>query len=377
MRNVDIAIIGAGPAGSATAISMARRGYEVALIDKNLFPREKLCGDFVNPINWAVFRELGVENRVLAQPHATVAGFRMTTVTGGDAAAQFNSTGRQPAIGLGLRRVFLDQVLLERAAELGVAVRHGKRIENLLRTPQGWQIEYAGEIWRAKIVIGADGRNSWVAQRLALNRGSARRRSVGFQCRLNNAGSGDGKVGIHLFPGGYAGIVGLGDGTINLCLAVDTRTLPHERSAEFVFSRILPRNPFLREILQRSERPSEARSVYPVYFPERRCYADAVLLVGDAARVSEPVTGEGIYFAMRSGLIAAEAVDGALRRGDLTAAGLRIYRDHCHRAFRGRLALNRVFRFAMYRPALLDPFIRLSAKNDRMLGSLVNAVCAP
>ena len=78
MRNFDVVIVGAGPAGSATAIGLARLGYEVALVDKKAFPREKLCGDFVNPINWAIFRDLGVEDRVLAEPHGEVTGFRIT-----------------------------------------------------------------------------------------------------------------------------------------------------------------------------------------------------------------------------------------------------------------------------------------------------------
>jgi flavin-dependent dehydrogenase len=93
--------------------------------------------------------------------------------------------------------------------------------------------------------------------------------------------------------------------------------------------------------------------------------------------VSEPVTGEGIYFAMRSGLLAAETIDFALRRGNLGAAGLAGYERDCRRAFRSRLALNALLRFAIYRPALLDPFIRLSAKNGRLLNSLVDAVCVP
>ncbi len=56
----DVIIVGAGPAGAASAISLARRGYAVALIDKEEFPREKLCGDFINPSNWPMLAQLGV-----------------------------------------------------------------------------------------------------------------------------------------------------------------------------------------------------------------------------------------------------------------------------------------------------------------------------
>ncbi|HKY09359.1 MAG TPA: hypothetical protein VJQ55_13995, partial [Candidatus Binatia bacterium] len=122
---------------------------------------------------------------------------------------------------------------------------------------------------------------------------------------------------------------------------------------------------------------AELRSVYPVYFPPRRSVADHALLAGDAARVSEPITGEGIYFALRSGWLAAESVHAALRRGDLSAAALAGYERACRGAFRSRLALNSSLRFAIYRPALIEPFIRLSARNQFLLHSLVDAVCMP
>jgi geranylgeranyl reductase family protein len=378
MRTFDVVIVGAGPAGSATAIGLARLGYEVALLDKKVFPREKLCGDFVNPINWAVFRDLGVDDCVLAAPHGEVTGFRVTNSSGREAEAHFGPRDRQRSMGLGLRRAALDQLLVQRAAELGATTYLGRRIEKLSRTAQGWQLKFEEENWQAKLVIGADGRNSWVAQQLGLNRSAAMQgRSVGFQSRLRCSGAVRGQIEIHLFPGGYAGVVGLGDGTITLGMAIDKRKLGGERGAEFLFDRVLAQNPHLKEIIDRSDSAAELRSVYPVHFPARRCVADGALLVGDAARVSEPITGEGIYFAMRSGLLAAEAIDLTLRRGNLAAEGLAGYERASRRAFHSRLALNALMRFAVYRPALIDPFIRLSAKNGRLLNSLVDAVCVP
>ena len=128
-------------------------------------------------------------------------------------------------------------------------------------------------------------------------------------------------------------MVGLGDGTITLGMAIDKRRLGRERGAEFLFNACCPQNPHLKKIIERSDGAAELRSVYPVYFPPRRCVADGALLVGDAARVSEPVTGEGIYFAMRSGLLAAESIDLALRRGNLAAAALAGYERHCRATF--------------------------------------------
>lgn len=350
------------------------------LLDKQPFPREKLCGDFVNPINWEIFRELGVEERVLAQPHSEVNGFRLTSCAGDEAEAEFSSTKRKPQFGLGMRREQLDQVLLERARDVGVTVRSGCRIESLSRNVHGWRLRAAGggQSCQAKILIGADGRNSWVAEQLGMNtRATTQGRCVGFQVRLQSPEAVTGKVEIHLFPGGYAGLIGLGDERINLCLSIDKQMLPRERLAEFLLTERLSQNPYLKDLLQRSTKVAEFRSSYPVYFPKRRCAIDGALLVGDAARVSEPVTGEGIYFAMRSGLLAAETIDAALARRDLSVKCLRTYEQNRNHLFRPRYALNSLIHFAVYRPAVVNPLIRFSARHDRLLNALVHAVCAP
>jgi flavin-dependent dehydrogenase len=186
-----------------------------------------------------------------------------------------------------------------------------------------------------------------------------------------------GRVEIHLFPGGYAGLLGLGDGTINLCLAADKRCVRGGAGLDSLLESHLPRNPYLKAILQRCEPIGAARSTYPVYFAPRRSVGDGVLLIGDAARVNEPVTGEGIYFAMKSGALAARAIDESFCCGDLSAARLADYQRRCQSEFRLRRGLNSLIRFFMYRPALLSPLVRLSGARDLMLQPLVQAICAP
>jgi menaquinone-9 beta-reductase len=378
MKDFDAAIVGAGPAGSAMAIALAQRGYAVVLVDKQRFPREKFCGDFVNPINWPIFRQLGVEERVLAQPHAAVTGFRLTSCSGAEAGSPL-STENQCMVGLGIRRAQLDQLLLEQAGEAGATIRTGCRIERLLRSGQGWRFGTSThETWRAKLLVGADGRNSWIAQQLGMNSKAVMHgRSIGFQARLTCPGAVCNKVEIHLFPGGYAGVIGLGDGTLNLCLSIDKRKLPRERIEEFLLGQCLPQNPSLNAILRRSERVSRFHSAYPVYSAPRRCFTESALLVGDAARVSEPVTGEGVYFAMQSGVLAAETIHEAFACGDLSAKYLGGYEQKCKELFRQRYTLNSLIRFAVYRPALVNPLIRFFGRHDRLLNSLVDAVCAP
>jgi geranylgeranyl reductase family protein len=378
MENVDVAIIGAGPAGSAAAIVLAERGHRVALIDKQSFPREKLCGDFINPINRPILRRLGVEDEVDSQPHASVSGFRITATSGVVAEGEFPRSAGDSGAGLGLPRALLDHTLLRRAADRGADIRLNSRAEALSRNARGWRFNTGGEAWLAKILIGADGRNSRVAEQLGLSRRTATRgRAVGFQARMQCPGATQDKVEIHLFPGGYAGLVGLGGGELNLCLAVDRRQLPRAGASEFLLQSCLPKNPCLKKVLEQSTAISPFRSAYPVYFSRRRSYAEGALLAGDAARVSEPVTGEGICFAMQSGLLAAEVIAEALAANDSSAGFLRTYEQRCIRAFRGRMSLNALLRFAVYRPALLDPLIGLLARRRGWLDTLIGAVCTP
>jgi flavin-dependent dehydrogenase len=101
------------------------------------------------------------------------------------------------------------------------------------------------------------------------------------------------------------------------------------------------------------------------------------LLVGDAARVSEPVTGEGIYRAMKSGLIAAGVIHEAFEKNDFSSSRLSRYEGQCRQAFRLRQGMNSLVRWFIYRPGLLDPLIRFSTKRKKLLDSIVRTVCQP
>src|SRR3989304_5219331 len=119
VERFDVAIVGAGPAGSSAAISLARRGYSVILLERALFPREKLCGDFLNPANWELFECLGVADKLLSLEHEKVTAFRISTFLGDDATISFPSRNGKTISGFGLRRSSLDDLLLRQAEKGG------------------------------------------------------------------------------------------------------------------------------------------------------------------------------------------------------------------------------------------------------------------
>jgi geranylgeranyl reductase family protein len=381
-RSFDIAIVGAGPAGSAAAIGLARRGYSVALLDKAKFPREKLCGDFINPSNWPLLEELGVARELYRHEHELVSRFRISAANGAAADAALPVQEGAPAHGLGMRRFWFDRLLLAQAEKCGATILTGCRVGALERFSDRWRVVYrrgeAVDECSARILLGADGRNSWVAHHLGMAGGAVESdRHIGFQLRLKSPGRQVGEIAIHLFPGGYAGVLGTGDGMATLGFAIERERLGERASLDQLLERQLGRNPSLSELLRRSEMTGRARAAYPVFFPPRQAVDDGVLLIGDAARVNEPVSGEGVYFALRSALIAADAADQAFAQSDFSAAALMACERRCRREFRLRRSLNGAMRYLIYRPALLAPMIRLFAKNRRPLESLVALICRP
>jgi geranylgeranyl reductase family protein len=380
VKRFDVAIVGAGPAGSALAISLARKGYSVVLVDKAFFPREKLCGDFLNPINWPLFEQLGVADGLLSFEHDEVGAFRISTCAGDEARVDFPVQVGRRRFGLGLRRFYLDNLLVQAAEKEGVAVQQGCRVGAVARDAEGWSITLEAHSAKQQLhsvfLIGADGRNSLVAHRLGLARISDGPTDyLAFQLHLTRRWSFPGEVQIHGFLGGYAGLVGLGGGTANLCFTVEKRRAKEDLSLAALLEKFVCRNGFLRECLRESEIVGDIRSAYPVYFSPRRCYGDGFLLVGDAARVTEPVTGEGIYFALQSGILAGEAIDGAFRRRDGTVERFAGYGRLCRQAFGYRQTINRIIRGLIYRPSLLAPLVRFSSKTPFPLRPLVDRLC--
>ena len=381
MNQFDVAIVGAGPAGSSTAITLAQRGHQVALLDRALFPRDKLCGDFLNPINRPVLDDLQVGHDLLALPHTKVSTFRISAADGTEAISALPVEGERQ-FGLGLRRFHLDYALLKQAKRAGVSVDEGVKLTSLVRESSGWRLEMDCGGNRvsvgAKLLVGADGRNSWVARQLGVASAPPKRTAaVGFEVQLRDVPGVRGSVEIHQFAGGYAGLVRVDESTVNLGFSVRRSRLGKAISFESLRENCLSLNPALDELLRNSEPIGELRSAWPVYFPARRCYGDGLVLVGDAARVTEPVTGEGIFLALRSGQLAGVTIAAALAEDRLDAHRLAAYGRACRAEFAARIRLNSVIRRLMYRPRLLSLALRFVGRRQRLLDSLVNAVCQP
>ncbi len=379
MRTFDVAVIGAGPAGSSTAITLAGLGCAVLLLDRARFPREKLCGDFLNPSSWPVLADLGVADAVRGCNPVRISGFSVHSVNGQSAAGPLPA---QDALhgALGIPRYLLDDVLINRAKQVAVTVQEGCTVRAISRETASWAIHCRSapgeETWRARFLVGADGRNSKVARELKLDGAAPGRHSaVGFQMRFKLASAIEDTVQLYHFRGGYAGVVRIDPATINVAFVIDRASLRDRISFPALRRQYLEQNPRLRALLRAGEPCGKLRSIWPVYFAPRRRHGDGFALVGDAAQVTEPLTGEGIYFALKSGQLAARCIAEARRHAPSSGVDLTHYQDASNREFRKRARFNLGLRLLMRRPGLFGAAVLLLGWRKDLLQALLRQVC--
>src|SRR5256886_7192865 len=330
MEVFDVAIVGGGPAGSTCAAFCAAAGLRTLVLEREKFPREKVCGDCINPASWPVLERLELAEHVCNWPHAVVNAVEFIAIDGRKARIDFPHDGNNL---ISVKRSLFDNLLLNRARALGAEIREETTLIALDRTAaKNWKIDIVRETFAARIVVGADGRNSTVARLRNLLPRPERER-VALQAHIPLPRDFGNRIVLQFLPEGYSGQAPVNDRELNLCLVGTPPTISSLRAwAERQFN--LSADPSWRTITPLTRKPIAVAH-------------ENLFFIGDAARVVEPFTGEGIYYALRSGELAANAIVKILR-GEQSA--LRQF-VRAHRAmYRGRLWVNRLARSAVLSP---------------------------
>ena len=344
METFDVAIVGAGPAGSACAGFCALAGLRTVVLERERFPREKVCGDCLNPSCWPVLHRLGMAERARRLPHATLNTVEFIAIGGQKVIVDFGS-GAEKLIAV--KRSLLDGLIMSRARELGAEIYEETTVTALTAEASGldWKVETTqGPTFAARVLVGADGRNSTVARLCNLLPRPARER-VALQAHVPlPAGFGD-RVVLQFLPEGYSGQAPVNCDELNLCLVgkpSDISALRHWAEQQFGLHRDYPWHTITP--LTRSALPPACGKLF---------------LVGDAARVVEPFTGEGIYYAMRSGELAAHAITRIIHGVDGQSA-LREFARGYAAMYHGRLWINQLARTAVLSPRTASAFLQIA-----------------
>ncbi len=354
MTTPQAVVVGAGPAGTAAALELARAGVRVRLLDRERFPRPKLCGDTVNPGSLSILDtfalqapetrshpSVGARVRACALP---VAGM---TVTGPHGASV---TGLYPAHlpGAALSRQELDQLLLDAALAAGSAFECGARVVGVQHCGERVAgVRVAGSsgerVLPADVVIAADGRASRVAAALRLSAFARRPRRWAFGAYFTGVTGLTPCGEMHVRRGGYIGIAPLPGGIANVCVVREGRTdgRPPHTNRQTVFAEVLAGEPVLRERFAGASMVSPVVTLGPLAVESRGAGVPGLLLAGDAAGFVDPITGDGLRFALRGGVLAARAALDELSTGTPACGALQASRV---REFRGKWRINRAIR---------------------------------
>jgi flavin-dependent dehydrogenase len=358
MKQFDVAIVGGGPAGSSCAAFCALAGLRTLLIEREKFPREKVCGDCLNPSCWSVLDRLGLAQRLRDLQHAKLSWVEFIAIDGQKLIVDLPG-GDDCEISV--KRSLFDDLLLRRAGALGADVREQTTVSGLSRNGD-WKIEtVSGETFQTRMLIGADGRNSTVGRLCNLLPRTARER-VALQAHVPLPRDFGKRVVLQFLPEGYSGQAPVNETELNLCLVGRPPTISQVRHwAEHQFQ-LTAHQPW-RTItpLTRSPVPSAHRNLF---------------FIGDAARVVEPFTGEGIYYALRSGELVATAI-AKIFRGDNRQSTVRNFARAYSDMYRGRLWINRLAREAVVRPNLGSSFVHAARLCPSIMKLLTAKIVLP
>src|SRR5437667_33404 len=208
METFDVAIVGGGPAGSTCAAFCAAAGLRTLVLEREKFPREKVCGDCINPACWPVLEKLELAEQIRNRPHGVLDAVEFIAIGGQKLRAHLP---RRDNGMISVKRSLFDHLLLERARTIGAEICEEATVIALDRTAaKNWKIDIVREAFAARIIVGADGRNSTVArlrnllprserERVALRRvgrqrdrkNHSRRRSPTCNTRIHSCSSRD------------------------------------------------------------------------------------------------------------------------------------------------------------------------------------------
>lgn len=369
----DVLVVGAGPAGSALARQLAGTGLDVVVVDRAAFPRDKPCGEFLSPQCQPLLEDLGLgdllaglgAHRVDAMHlhhgrRAAHGGFRAIDGT------------RAPAHGFGVRRAAFDHALLRAAERAGARFLARQELVALVRDANGRvcgaSLRAVGEpgtapvrTIHARYVVGADGVRSRTAAALGVQRQTRWLDQVALVAHFDGVAP-RGNAEVHLLRGGFFAATSVEDGSFGVNLVLPRRRLRERGPAsswDAFVAGYLEAAPSFAERLRGARRRAPWRGCGPFAFHTRTQTVPGAALVGDAAGYVDPLTGEGIYFALFGAASLGRALRAAFDRSASEAKVMADYRRERARELGPRLGTARLLQRGLRSPTVVRGVVSL------------------
>lgn len=349
-KTTDILIAGGGLAGLVSGIHLAKKGLQVTIIEKEAYPRHKVCGEYISNeilpyLNW-----LGADISALLP--TDISNFEFSVTSGKKIAAHL------PLGGKGISRFALDNFLYEIALKQGCKIVYDT-INNIHFENDVFSITTTTATYNSQIVLGAYGKRSGIDQ--VLERDFIRKKSPWLAVKAHYTGPFDNAtVALHNFPGGYCGISKTETGVLNICYLADYATFKQYKNIEEYQRAVLYKNKWLKDILSNStmvfERPL---AISQISFDEKKPVENHILMMGDTAGLIHPLCGNGMAMAIHSAKIASELTiqfaEGTISRNELEKKYSNLWKKN----FSKRMATGRLIAKLLGKPYLNKQLFRL------------------
>jgi len=333
-KHSDIIIVGGGLAGLSAALHLLHEGFSVTVIEKNSYPKHKVCGEYISNEVRSYLQWLGFDLEKL-QP-AEITHLQFSSVSGKVLHTQL------PLGGFGVSRYTLDDAMMKLVIAIGGKIVQ-EQVNDIIFNDNLFTVrtDKNSEL-TAPVVLGAFGKRSNLD--IKLERTFLKKRTPWLAVKAHYHGDFDDTlVGLHNFRGGYCGVSKVENGAINICYLAHFKTFKKHKNIEEYQREIVRQNPHLDKILSGAtmifEKPL---TISQISFAPKTAVENHVLMMGDTAGLIHPLCGNGMAMAIHSAKLAAEGVTLFLHKKISREQLENEYRRQWRKNFRGRLRIGRL-----------------------------------
>lgn len=336
----DVIVIGAGPAGSTTAALLAEKGRRVLVLEKEKFPRYHI-GESMMPFCWFTLNRLGLAEKMdeIGFTQKLSVQFVATDGMVSRPFYFFQHYDHPSATTWQVERMVFDQMLLDKARERGAVVLEETKVLDVIRDGAGGRVigvrsesrDGRVDTWHAPVTVDATGRdalmvskNKWRARDPMLNKVAI---WTYFEDAVRDPGLDAGSTTVAYLPGkGWFWYIPMRDNRVSVGVVAERDYLFRDtRDPGEIMAREIRENKWIEQHLASARQVGEYWVTGEYSYRSKYCAADGAVLVGDAFGFLDPVFSSGVFLALKSGELAADAIDAALAAGDVTAARFQEY----------------------------------------------------
>ena len=379
-----VTIVGAGPAGTSLAIRLAKQNFKVTLIEREKFPRHKLCGEFISPECFEHFRDLEVLDEMLIRGGDRISQTVFYAENGKSVSIESEWFNENQQGALGLSRAEMDFRLMKKARELGVEVLEESQVvgllfeyEKVIGVKLRNSVGDAEDIY-SDLTIDATGR-ARVLSKLANKKivdkeknTKQKTKLVGFKAHLKNVYLPKGFCEIYFFRGGYGGLNYVEDGIANHCFLIKADVVKeYKGDVKKILNDVIFKNKRAKTTLKDAKNLFDWLAVSVDGFGIRDLSpANGLITVGDSAAFIDPFTGSGMLMAFESAKILANVV----AKNDLSFEEITREYEVLHKAkFKKRLRVCSIMRHLSFAPNFAKLAITILSWNEKSREMLARA----